>query len=113
MDFVQNIPFFSIILSMFSGIVSSVLSGKNAKRLNTFVVFFVGVMSFVLFLYLMKKGESYIYRMGHFPAPWGNEIRAGVLEAFMAFFFCVIMLCSLIGGRKHLIKEIEENKVNL
>ena len=113
MDFVQNIPFFSIILSMFSGIVSSVLSGKNAKRLNTFVVFFVGVMSFVLFLYLMQKGESYIYRMGHFPAPWGNEIRAGVLEAFMAFFFCVIMLCSLIGGRKHLIKEIEENKVNL
>ena len=113
MDFVQNIPFFSIILSMFSGIVSSVLSGKNAKRLNTFVVFFVGVMSFVLFLYLMQKGESYIYRMGHFPAPWGNEIRAGGLEAFMAFFFCVIMLCSLIGGRKHLIKEIEENKVNL
>ena len=113
MDFVQNIPFFSIILSMFSGTVSSVLSGKNAKRLNTFVIFFVGAMSFILFLYLLQKGESYTYRMGHFPAPWGNEIRAGVLEAFMAFFFCVIMFFSLIGGRKHLTKEIEENKVNL
>lgn len=113
MDFVQNIPFFSIIFSMFSGIVSSVLSGKNAKRLNTVVVFFVGAISFVLFLYLSQKGESYTYRMGHFPAPWGNEIRAGVLEAFMAFFFCVVMFFSLIGGRKHLAKEIEENKVNL
>ena len=31
MDFVQNFPFFSIILSMFSGTVSSVLPAKAAK----------------------------------------------------------------------------------
>ena len=29
MAFVQNVPFFSIMLSMFSGIVSSILTGKR------------------------------------------------------------------------------------
>ena len=42
MDFVQNFPFFSIILSMFSGTVSSVLPAKAAKWLNTVVIGAVG-----------------------------------------------------------------------
>ncbi len=58
MDFVQNIPFFSIILSMFSGIVSSVLSGKNAKRLNTFVVFFCGRYVLCSFFVSNAKGRK-------------------------------------------------------
>ena len=51
---------------------------------NTVVIGAVGCMSAVLLVYLMGKGTSYTYMMGHFPAPWGNEIRAGVLEAGMA-----------------------------
>lgn len=113
MDFVQNIPFISIILSMFSGIVSSVLKGKAAKWVNTVMVSVVGVLSGILLLYLLGRGSSYTYMMGHFPAPWGNEIRAGILEAAMAMFFCIIMLLSLIGGRAHIESEVEESKVNL
>ena len=55
MDFVQNFPFFSIILSMFSGTVSSVLPAKAAKWLNTVVIGAVGCMSAVLLVYLMGK----------------------------------------------------------
>ena len=113
MDFVQNFPFFSIFLSMFSGTVSSVLPAKAAKWVNTFVIGAVGCMSAVLLVYLMGKGASYTYMMGHFPAPWGNEIRAGVLEAGMALFFCVIMLLSMMGGRKKLLGEVEYSKHNL
>lgn len=113
MDFVQNFPFFSIILSMFSGTVTSVLPRKAAKWLNTIVISLVGLMSAVLLVYLMGKGESYTYSMGHFPAPWGNEIRAGVLEAGMALFFCIIMLLSMSGGRKKLLGEVELSKHNL
>ncbi len=113
MDFVQNFPFFSIILSMFSGIISSILSGKAAKRLNAAVIFLVGLLSLTLLIYLMGTGASYTYMMGHFPAPWGNEIRAGILEAGMALFFCVIMLLSLFGGRKKLEEEVDGYKHNL
>ncbi len=113
MDFVQNFPFFSIILTMSSGVVTSVLPSRPAKWLNTFVISAVGFMSLILFVYLLGSGESYTYMMGHYPAPWGNEIRAGVLEAGLAFFFCIIMLLSIMGGRKKLLIEIESSKLNL
>ena len=51
--------------------------------------------------------------MGHFPAPWGNEIRAGMLETFIAAFFALIMLLALVGGRRHILHEVEKTKVNL
>lgn len=113
MDLIQNFPFFSIMISMFSGIISSVLPGKAARRLNTAAITVIGGLSAVLLWYLMGTGTSYTYKMGHFPAPWGNEIRAGVLEAGMALFFCVIMLLSLWGGRKKLQGEVELSKHNL
>lgn len=113
MSFVQNFPFFSIILSMLSGIVSSVLPARAAKWLNTCLIAAVGLMSGILLWHLSKTGEPFVYWMGHFPAPWGNEIRAGVLEAGMAMFFCIIMLLSMMGGRKKLLGEVEYSKHNL
>ncbi len=113
MRFVQNFPFFSIILSMFAGIVSSVLPSRAAKWVNTVLIVTVGILSVVLLAYLTGTGEPFVYWMGHFPAPWGNEIRAGVLEAGMALFFCVIMLLSMAGGRKKLIGEVEYSKHSL
>ena len=114
MNFVQNIPFFSIMISMFSGIISSVLKGRHARRLNTIMTAIVGIMSAILLVYLVQSDiGSYTYMMGHFPAPWGNEIRAGVLEAGMAMFFCVIMFLSVMGGRKKLFDEVEVTKHNI
>lgn len=114
MNFIQNIPFFSIMIAMFSGTISSVLSGKMARRLNAIMITFVGIMSAILLLFLIQSDiGSYTYMMGHFPAPWGNEIRAGVLEAGMALFFCVIMLLSILGGRKKLFDEVEVTKHNI
>lgn len=112
MDFVRNFPFFSIMLSMFSGTISSVLPAKAAKRLNTAVIILVGILSAAVLGYTLEQG-SFVYIMGHFPAPWGNEIRAGVLEAGTALFFCIIMLLSMLGGRKKLLNEVELTKHNL
>ena len=113
MEFVQNFPFMTIILSLFSGPLSSVLDGKKAKRLNLAVISVIGVMSSAVLMYVLKTGQEYVYMMGHFPAPWGNEIRVGLLEAFMAVFFCVIMLLSMMGGVKERERQIEESKQNL
>lgn len=113
MEFVQNFPFISIILSLFAGPLSSILNGKWAKRVNAVIILFIGVMSQMVLMYVLGTGEAYVYRMGHFPAPWGNEIRVGVLEAFMATFFCVIMFLCMIGGIAEREREIEESKQNL
>lgn len=113
MDFVCNFPFFSILISLFSGTICSVLPEKAAKAVNRIVIVTVGIMSGILLLYLLGTGESFVYWMGHFPAPWGNEIRAGILEAGMALFFCIIMYLSMAGGAHKLFDEVEESKHNL
>ncbi len=114
MAFIQNVPFFSIMISMFAGIISSVLSGKVARRLNLAVIIIIGVMSACLLVFMVQSDMGfYTYMMGHFPAPWGNEIRAGILEALMALVFCIVMLLSLMGGLHKIQEEVEPSKENL
>lgn len=113
MDFVQSFPAISILLCLFAGIISSGLKGKAARYMNTVLILTVTVLSACTLLYTLGTGESYVYVMGKFPAPWGNEIRVGVLESFMALFFCIIMLLSLFGGMKKLTEEVEEGKIFL
>ena len=113
MEIIRNFPCLSILLAMFSAIISSALKGAAARRLNTFVVTAVGVLSACTLYFMHVTGKSYVYVMGHFPAPLGNEIRFGTLEAGMALFFCVIMLFSLNGGREKIRLEIDPGKENL
>ncbi len=113
MEFIRNFPFFSILLSLGSGVLTSIMNRKAARFWNTFVLLAVTAMSAVLFVYMLGVGEPYTFMMGHFPAPWGNEIRASVLEAGMALFFCIVMLLSMKGGEEHIDREIEDTKANL
>lgn len=113
MDFVRNFPLFSILLPMVSGPISSVMSGKWAKRLNFAVVTVSGLLSVAALVYVLSTGEAYTYRMGAFPAPFGNEIRVGVLEAMTATFFCFVMLLSIVGGYRFTAVDVPEEKQNL
>lgn len=113
MDFVQNFPFFCIIFSMFSAIISFVFRSKGAKRMHLIMVCAVLVLSLATLAYCVQTGESYTYTMGHYEAPWGNEIRIGPLEALMASFFALIMLFDVVGGMEHLEAEIQDSKKNL
>lgn len=112
-EIIKNFPCLSILLPMFAAIVSSALGGRGARRLNISLVAAVGVLSVCVLSMTYTEGKSYVYSMGHFPAPFGNEIRFGPLESGMALFFCVIMLLSLIGGRHKLRMEVDPNKENL
>lgn len=113
MSFVENVPFFSILLSLGSGVLTSVMNKRAARIWNTLVLAVIALMSAALLGYCMGTGESFTFMMGHFPAPWGNEIRAGVLEAFMALFFSVVMLLCLKGGQYQIDGRLEPSKINL
>ena len=113
MAFVQNFPFISIILALFSGPLSSILDVKKAKWWNLIMITLIGGMSGAVLSFVLRTGQEYVYTMGHFPAPWGNEIRIGVLEAFMALFFCVIMFLCMVGGVLEREAQIENGKQNL
>lgn len=113
MDIIRNFPCISIMLCLFAGIISSGLRDKAAMWINTFLLTINIALSICTLIYTLLIGEPFVYVMGKFPAPWGNEIRAGILEALLALFFCVIMLLSLFGGRHKLLEEVEEGKTYL
>ena len=113
MSLVQNFPFFSIIIAMFSGIFSSVLDGKKARNLSLLVIVLTTGMSLAVLHFCVRTGQSYTYMMGHFPAPWGNEIRAGVLEGLTAVLFGLVMFFSVTGGMDHTAADVETSKQNL
>lgn len=112
MDFIRNFPLFMVIMCLLSGSSSTLMKKEAARIVNLAVIILVGAMSLCVMFYCMLNG-SFTYMMGHFPAPWGNEVRGGVLEGLMGAFFCVIMLLSMIGGHKKLFDEVEETKHNL
>lgn len=95
------------------GVICSVLKGKHARRFTLGLVTVILLMSSCVLAFVLKSGESYTFMMGHFPAPWGNEIRVGILEALMAAFFSLIMLLSIVGGGKYILSDIAETKQNL
>lgn len=113
MEIIRNFPAISILLCLFAGIITSGLKAKAAKIVNTVLVLTEIVLNLSTLFYTVFTGESFVYVMGKFPAPWGNEIRAGVLEALLAVFFCAIMMLSLWGGHKKLSDEISEEKTSL
>ncbi len=95
------------------GVTCSVLRGKYAKRLTMGLLTVILCMSAFVLAFVFRTGESYTFMMGHFPAPWGNEIRVGILEALMAVFFSLIMILSILGGGKYILSDIIETKQNL
>ncbi len=113
MEIIRNFPAVSILLCLFAGIVSSGLKAKAAKRLNGILIGTEIFLNLCTLYYTTVTGEAFVYVMGRFPAPWGNEIRAGVLEALLALFVCVVMLLSLWGGERQLQEKIAEDKIFL
>jgi len=105
MELWQSIPFACILLPLGSAAATSVMKKNLAKYWTFFVMTTVTALSIAFVVLMNGYGSSYTYMMGHYPAPWGNEIRAGMLEAVTALFFSVIMLLSLMGG----LKKVEEH----
>lgn len=113
MQFVQNVPFFSIMLCMISGIVSAMLPSRAARWVTVALGGVVAALNVWLSVFLAQYGQSYVYLMGHFPAPWGNEIRAGILESVLAVCFSLILMLSMLGGMGKLEEQVHHSKQNL
>lgn len=73
----HSIPYLCILLPLGSAAVTSVLKPRWARYWTMFALLVVTSLSGVISAIFASGAESYTYMMGHFPAPWGNEIRAG------------------------------------
>ncbi len=107
MDLLPSIPLFSIFLAMLAGFVSALLpNGRQARLLTSLAAGAVTVLSGVLTLELTLAGESFSFSMGHFPAPWGNALRAGPSEGLLAGVYAAVTLLSVEGGADQTFSEL-------
>ncbi len=113
MHFVQNFPFIGILLTLICAVITSVLKPRAARCMTLFVITAVTALTAGTLWLTVTTGESFVYMMGHFPAPWGNEIRAGALEAVSLLFFMGVIFCAFVGGMKRAIDDVEETKYNI
>ncbi len=113
MDFIRNFPLFTIVLSLFSGVLCTMLRGRTARKYTVGLEFLLTGMVAAVLWYTIRTGASFTYVMGEFPAPWGNEIRAGILEALVALMFLAVLICSVLSGMRFVDQDIDESKVNL
>jgi len=113
MTFVQNFPFFSIILCLVCAVTSFVLPQKWGRRVTIGLLCASVCMQASVLWFCASNNTSYSFMMGHYPAPWGNEIMAGVLEPLMALTFSVVILLSVLGGSRHIQHDIHDNTRHL
>ena len=113
MSFVQNFPLFTIILSLVCAVISFAANDRWARGLTLFLLSASICMQAALLVFCAVNGTSYSYMMGHYPAPWGNEITVGVLESFMALLFAAVMLMSVLGGMPRIRRDIPEHRMRL
>lgn len=110
-NWIHNIPFFSIFGIMLTGILTALINdGRKAKKLHLTVIAIIFVMSLILLGSVVKNNESFTFMMGHFPAPWGNELKAGPIEALMACAFSVVMFCTVLAGQEEIHSDIVAEK---
>ena len=112
MPFIANFPFFCILITMFGGILTSMVNNKWAFRINTVIITATLVLNGALLLFLINDPQYFTYMMGHYPAPWGNEIRFGPLEALMGTVFSFVTLCSLISGKTEIFEDVKERNIH-
>ena len=111
LPFYQNLPFFSIILAMLASIASPLFrKTRMAYGLTVLTTALIFVFSVIVTICTLHAGTSFTYWLGHFPAPWGNELRAGTLEGLLAACFAGVMLLSLLGGHQDFDDDILQGK---
>lgn len=110
-EFIKNFPFFCIVLSLLSSVICYALKDKKA-RFVTYGLLTAGmIMSASVIFYNFSVAPGYfVYRMGHYDAPIGNEISAGLLEPFFVLLFETVILLSVTGGAKRIFADIDETK---
>ena len=114
LPYYQHIPFFSIVLLMICGILTSVVrSGRVALRIHLGAVLALLGANLVLLANVLPRQERFTYALGIVSHPYGNELVCGPLEATLAVAFLLVMAMSVLGGRDGVFEDVEPGKQNL
>ena len=113
MSFIKSFPLIIILVLFITAFIMPLIKKTKVVKLISLVsMTFAMVLAFVNLIFVIKNGE-YLYRIGHYNAPYGIEFRIGIIEAMMGLLFTFISLMIIWYSIYSIEKEIKESKVGL
>ncbi len=110
MSFSLNFILFLVVLSLICSVICAIVKDDMARTITLVLPALSCAANFVLLLYTAREGANFNYIMGHYPHPWGNELRLGPAEALLSTALSLVLFLCLLGGRKGLKGRIEVGK---
>lgn len=111
-DFLRQVPLLSITMPMILSMVYPVIHDRKTCRALTLTLFgIIAVLNAMLIGYLIDLPAHYFtYAAGYWPAPWGNELRAGLAEAAVALCFAVVTFLAIAGDKENTFELLPKKK---
>jgi len=113
MTLVKNFPIIIILILYISAFIMPLI--KNRKlipKISLVIMGIVTIFSMLIFFHVYKNGY-FIYRVGHWDAPWGIELKITILEGIMSIVFTGISLIVLWYSLYTIEKEISSKRIPL
>ena len=82
---------------------------KIIKGISLVSMTIVMILALINLNFVIKNGE-YLYRIGHFNAPYGIEFRIGIIEAMMGLLFTFVALMIIWYSIYSIEKEIKNRR---
>ena len=109
----QNLPLALILVPLMGAVICSALKARPARALMAVLAALECAGMAALMHFARQTGESFVYPLGIIGAPFGNELRAGGIEALAGLAFALVTLLSVLGGWRSLTREVAPNRQHL
>ena len=110
MNFCLNFPLFLVVLSLICSVLCAITKDTFARAVSLTLAAVSCAANLILLVSVSGDMQTVCYMMGHYPHPWGNELRIGPMETLLSTAFSLILFLCLLGGQKGLKGRIEPGK---
>lgn len=108
-----NFPLLILLILFLSAFIMPILKSVRAVKWLSLSAILLCLILSVLTLQHMEQTGEFFYKVGHFEAPWGNELKIGYLESIMSIMFTAIAALITWASFYSVDYEIKEKKIKL
>ena len=113
MSLIESFPLTIILVLFITAFIMPLIKKIKVVKVISLVSMAITMILALLNLIYVNKNGEYLYRIGHFNAPYGIEFRIGIIEAMMGLLFTFVALMIIWYSIYSIEKEIVQSKVGL
>lgn len=113
MRFIESFPLIIILILFITAFIMPLIKKtKIIKDISLVSMTIAMILALINLIFVINEG-GYLYRIGHFNAPYGIEFHIGIIEAMMGLLFTYVTLMIIWYSTYSIEKEIVKSKVGL